>query len=363
MIDLKKVKIPGVNVPSYWVDWIYNNSGIIVENIPLQSLRENPPSIFVTEEMEIWENIESVFETMNKCNIKSIVVLTMHVYRWTEEMLKRLNELSKNKNVTLISMSQQIVGYENFNCYPIDFTEHGISNDFNFLFTCELKEKRNPTKDFGFFVNMKRPDRIQIYNGLKNTDIFDNSIVLANQKTDMDRLFGWQQQLYQALDQVTLNDNIFNALKCWNGVLPNFKAYEDIFCEIVIESMITGPRADISEKTYRPIALNVPFVFLGHPLMYQKLLKDGYMIIDDGNFYKNWHKDISIEERIPSLITFLQKIKKDQIFRKEMEIMAQHNYENFWTKRKLSYIYNNYTTLKKCFDENLVQKIYKNLNS
>jgi hypothetical protein len=45
-----------------------------------------------------------------------------------------------------------------------------------------------------------------------------------------------------------------------------------------------------------------------------------------------------------------------------MTDIAQHNYENFWTKRKLKYISNNFKNLKECFGNSLVQTIYKNLN-
>lgn len=361
MINLKKIVVSGWNVPDYFINWVNDNSGITVQNRSIESFIENPPSIFLTTGSEIRHNMETVFELMDKCKIKSVVIISGHIYKFTDEKLKKINELAKDKNVTILSMGSSLNGYENIKSYQFDLIEHVISNDLNFLLSCELKNNRNPKKDFTFFVNMKDDFRKIVYDGLKDTGVFENSLIFASEKEQMKTLSDNQELIFKKINEIYTNNNMLNALKSWNA-LPNFKVYEEIFCEIVIESRNDGALADLSEKTYRPIALNIPFVFLGHGLMYQKLLKDGYTLVDNSSFYKEWHKNVPLPERMPALINFLQQIRVDQNLRKQMELMAQHNYENFWTKRKFTFFKNNYTIFTNCFGENLIQKIYKNLN-
>jgi len=362
---LNKITIPGYRVHDWIVDWVYANSGIIVENKSIEQLVKESPPVFLTYETELWKDLENLLKIMQEGNIKSMVIISLHVYSINEKHLKRMSEAAVGKEITILSMSNTVYGiekYKNLKCYTFDIVEHGISNDFNFLLTLKLKENRNPTKDFLYFVNQKDNFRNTVYNFLKSTDIFDNSLIFANAPGKVEEIEHWYKDFFEVLNTVSMNNNVYNAIRSYGGTLPNYKAYETGFCEIVIESKNDGDIGDLSEKTYRPLSLNIPFVFLGHPLMYEKLKKDGYMIVDNGTFYKEWHQDIELEKKLPALLKFLRQIKHDNNLRKQLEIAAQHNYDIFWTRRKFNYIENNYKILTKCFGTNLVEGVYKSLD-
>lgn len=362
---LKKLTIAGYRVHDWMIDWVYANSGIIVENKSIEQLVKESPPVFLTNENEVWKDLDTLLKIMKESSIKSMVILAIHVYSIDQKQLKRMNEIPEGKEITIISMSNTVHGiekYKNLTGYTFDVVEHGISNDFNFLLTLELKKNRQPTKDFLYFVNQKDKFRNTIYNFLKNTDVFDNSLIFANVPGKVEEIENWYKGFFERLNSVSMNNNVYNAIRSYGGTLPNYKAYETGFCEIVIESKNDGDSGDLSEKTYRPLSLNIPFVFLGHPLMYQKLKKDGYMIIDNGTFYKEWHQDIELEKKLPALLNFLNQIKHDNNLKKQLQDMAQHNYNIFWTKRKFDYIENNYKILTKCFGTNLVERVYKSLD-
>jgi len=360
--SLDKVEITGLLCDNWVCDWVYSNSGIIVKDKTFDEVENNLPNCILIYEKAIWQNSDRVLQLIKNDKVETIAVYVGHIFLFPDKVAQELNEIAKRKNIIFLSMSQKLIGYKNIKCYSFDTIEHAISNDFNFLLSCELAEHRNPTKDFIFFVHLKQDDRKTIWNYLKDTKIFDNSIVFANNKQQMINVGKPQDEFYAEIKKVTINDNISSAIKGWGGYAPNFKAYEEVFCEIVIESRNDGLVGDLSEKTYRPIALNVPFVFLGHPLMYKKLIADGYQIVDHDNFYMHWHNDTELSLKLTKLEKFLNEIKVNKDLKNQMVIAAQHNYKNFWTKRKLQYIKNNYKILNECFGKNLVNQIYNNLN-
>ena len=152
-----------------------------------------------------------------------------------------------------------------------------------------------------------------------------------------------------------------DALGSFANGLPNFKIYEQVFCEIVLETRNQG-NWHFSEKTFRPISLGIPMVHLGHKPMYDKLLEYGYHLYDN-NFYQQWHKHIELEEKLPYLEKFLTHINSSESAQKQMEQTAQHNYQHFWNHRKLYF----YTHMNHTFESifggnNLVHDIYNEMN-
>ena len=153
-----------------------------------------------------------------------------------------------------------------------------------------------------------------------------------------------------------------NALLSFGNGLPNFKMYEQAFCELILETRNAGSW-HFTEKTFRPIAMGIPVVHLGHKPIHARLLAMGYRLYDNG-FYQQWHTETALEKKLPYLESFLTHIKNDKSAQAQMEQIAQHNYQHFWNQRKLHY----YTHIQQVFDsiagENtLTHKIYKQLDS
>jgi len=283
----------------------------------------------------------------------------MHLYDWPKYLLDMFNELGKSKKVTFLIMSYDLKDYDNINVNVIDFSEHVIAHEFNYLLSLELHERRKPTHDFLFASVLKDNFRTTIHSYLKNGSFLDNSILLTGQ--GVKSAYDYRDQFIETLSKIPENHTFLPALQSWGSGFPNMSVYEKIFCEIVLESRNIG-KSDISEKTYRPFSLNIPILFLGTKEMYQKLINDGYLFADKDNFYDSWHQERPLDQKLDKLGSFIMSIKNDTGLRQELVKVAKHNYENFWARRKLSYLSTNYKNLKKCFNKSFAEIIYNNLN-
>lgn len=359
-MNLQTKDILSLETPNFVHNWIYDYSGLRVKNVSIQVIAHQKPKTFLVYEDYIKKNYETVFETMNKNSINEMVIFIYHVYMFDKEFFEKIDRLSAGKKVSLVCMSYAPSGLKNIKTYYYDLFEHVISHDFNYLFAIKMEKKRDPVLDFMFLVNTKTEFRRKLKDALDHHGILANSFVGKNATKKFDDMDFVSKQK-ALLGQIDRNSSISDALHSW-AILPNLDAYEKVFCDIVVESESVNEYADLSEKTYRPIALGIPFVFLGSKSMYDKLLRDGYQIYDCDNFYKHWHSDKTFNEKITYLVNFLKIIKNTSSVRESMEQTAKHNLNNFWVKRKLDYRTKNYEILSACFDWTAVDEIYDSLN-
>lgn len=364
-----QTKIPAVECPWYVKDWINKWSGLECYDTTLEQVAETKPKTFVVNEDFMIDNLEKVFQVMERNNMKELVIHAMHIYKFNHDILDKLDRLAEGKKVHFISMSYMVDTFKNVKAHSHDMVEHGISHDFNFMFAENLQSKRRPRFDFIFMVNRKNVFRNRINDALEQAGIFKNSIVRNGGPEHFKQLEKRQNDLFKLIESKNPNHQCLDALRSW-AILPDLKAYEQSFCEIVIESTNThddttydSEFADLSEKTYRPIALGIPFVFLGSKKMLDKLHADGYLVVDDDSFYDTWHSSMDIDSKISHLIDFLNKIRSDKEIKAKLEGMAKHNYKNFWLSRKLEHRKKNYKICRDCFGEGPVDKIYDLMNS
>ena len=156
--SLDKVEITGLLCDNWVCDWVYSNSGIIVKDKTFDEVENNLPNCILIYEKAIWQNSDRVLQLIKNDKVETIAVYVGHIFLFPDKVAQELNEIAKRKNIIFLSMSQKLIGYKNIKCYSFDTIEHAISNDFNFLLSCELAEHRNPTKDFIFFVR-RDPER------------------------------------------------------------------------------------------------------------------------------------------------------------------------------------------------------------
>jgi hypothetical protein len=234
------------------------------------------------------------------------------------------------------------------------------------LFSQCLASRRSPVQDFILMVNTKNRFRQLLCRALEQSGVLKNSVVSTDGAENYEKLGQKQNKIFDTIEQQLPGHISLSALRAWGtGNVPNFKAYEKTFCEIVVESANTAidstyenAFSDLSEKTYKPIALGVPFVFLGSEEMYHKLIDDGYQLVDVDDFYRKWHTASNLQTAVSDLIVFLKKIIVDKDLRQRLESMATHNYKNFWLNRKLVHLRNKVKILKECFGESAFDTIY-----
>jgi hypothetical protein len=364
-MKISQKKIPLVSCPWYVKDWISKWSGLGYDDVTLEQLAETRPDNFVVDEKYFLENMEKIFRTMEQNGIKGMVIYVMHIYKFNNSVLERLDKFSEDKRVHVISMSYSIKTFRNIITHTFDFVEHALSHDINYIFSERLRTRRLSTQDFILMVNTKNEFRRSLCQALEQSDVLKNSMVTIGGTSNLKKISEKRKAIFDWIEQELPGNMCLDALRSWADGVPNFQAYEKSFCEIVVESANTGldlthdsPFSDLSEKTYRPIALGVPFVFLGAEKMYHKLIDDGYRLVDDGEFYTKWHSATNLQSAVSHLIIFLKKIIADKELRQNLESMASHNYKNFWVNRKLAHRVGNLNIIKECFGESAFDTIY-----
>lgn len=360
-------KIPAVQCPGYVKDWINAWSGISCYDVTLEQLTEIKPKTFVTNEDFILSDMENIFQVMERNGIKEMVIHVLHIYKFNRAILEKLDKLAEGYKVHFISMSYKFDFFKNIIAHSYDLLEHAISHDFNYMMSQRLQARRKPQFDFVFMfmVNLKNNFRRRLNDKLEKDGIFKNSYVRNDGPEQYQQLIKKHTEILKSIEAEMPGNQCINALQSWGGTLPDFLAYEKSFCDIVVESTNTsvddrsdGTLTDLSEKTYRPIALGVPFVFLGSKKMFDKLRADGYQLVDDGEFYDRWHNETDLEKALSLLTEFLKKTITNKEIRKSMESMAEHNYKNFWFARKYQYRKSLEKIFDDCFEENPFNKIY-----
>jgi hypothetical protein len=360
----------------WWVkDWINKFSGIKTVDASLSDIVDAKPSLFVTYEEFLFvnktnntwrhslvmENTKKLFQIMEQHNLKGMIFFILHIYKLSETIMAEIDRLSVGKNISIICMSFMPYKFKNVKVYTADMVEEQISHDFNFLLSTELQKRRKPFLDFMLLTVIKDNFRKKVSDALARSDVTKNSLIIRNSSKEIVDFKKKQEVLFEDVRAHFPDGYLTNALRTWQGFLPNLNAYEKIFCEIVIESSNEGEYCDVSEKTYRPIAMGVPFVFLGSKQIFDKLKNDGYTFFGQ-DFYDKWHLDIDLEKKIPFLIDFLKVIASDNKIQNEMEQIAKQNHQHFWTVRKTAHRKKNYITCKDCFGQTGFDKLYERLN-
>ena len=357
------IPIYGLEFPDWLVDFCYNFGGISISPINqsqlLELCKQSPVKHLIVYEQFVIEHTEILIDLLQQQRVESLMIYNNHPFEFKDALMDRLNTVAMTTDIKIIVNGYYNNVYNDIKIYSIDTREHVISHSFVLLLSKILHKKRQPTKMFSIQTVSKDNFRKTVRNYLQElalwTDFFSppttNSTALYKKVNDVLKQF---EQQYGSGQHIS-------ALTSFGNGLPNFKMYEQVFCELILETRNSGNWL-FTEKTFRPIAMGIPVVHLGHKPMYDRLLAMGYRLYDNG-FYQQWHTDVALEKKLPYLESFLTHIKNDKLAQAQMEQIAQHNYQQFWNQRKIHY----YTHIQQIFDsiagENtLTHKIYKQLD-
>jgi hypothetical protein len=349
------------NTPEWLNTWIYSFGGFFTKNVTVEQIQQSKLCELLIYESDFLKNRQQFYDFLDNGNIAKLVVFNDHPWKFTNEILTEIDNSKQVNNIYIFCQGE----WENRDKYTklISFhshlQEHVLSHYFMYLLSTQLKQRRNPTKDFIFYVSPKDQYRKNIIDMLATTDIFKNSLTATN--SDSGKLYTMAEKKIQDWIERYGNHHNISSLRAYGNGLPDFSAYENAFCEIVLESQNTGSW-HFSEKLFRPISQNVPIVFLAGKHIYERALDYGYEFYDYDNFYENWHKDVPLAEKSQILKQFLNHIKIDRPYA-EMTKVANNNYEHFWNHRKIQYYEDVQNILHYIFgDDSIIKKIYKELN-
>jgi len=119
---------------------------------------------------------------------------------------------------------------------------------------------------------------------------------------------------------------------CW---LDLFRESADSLLYLVTETVATGRRLHLTEKTFKPICLQMPFVMVGTQGSLAYLRSYGFRTFGDiwDESYDTEPDDVQRIERIASLLRSLDELPaagKQELFDQCREVI-EHNYQHFYS--------------------------------
>jgi len=206
---------------------------------------------------------------------------------------------------------------------------------------------RTPTKTFispNRIVAGKRDHRVLfLYNIFKNeldhnyisaprTCVYegvDISVVASkynNIYSDIEQVFKQAQ-----LPRLFAGENTQEMASCW---LTNFNESADSLVYVPTETVFFGQRLHLTEKTFKAIALEMPFVLVAPAGSLEYLRSYGFKTFD-GIFDESYDKEIDDRLRIEKVTKLLKELdsmsvdQRQEIHRQCLPIV-QHNFDHFY---------------------------------
>jgi len=322
---------------------------------------DTPVDKLVIYESEYLANAETWHQRVASGTVGRLLILNDHPFVFTDQVLSRINQLPFANRIAIFCQgywsTQQ--NYPNVISEHVNFHEHFFSHHFIFLLSRQLQQKRKITKDFLWYTLPKDPYRKQFVDSFRHSDLLNNSITSFGE--DKLAFYKQSQDRMTVLKQKYGTGQWTNGLQCYGAGLPNMKAYEQVACEIVLETANSGSW-HLSEKFFRPIGFAVPLILLCSKKIFDTVKGYGYKFYDYDNFYAKFQGTEDVAVRVQLLEKFMSHIKNDKP--SEMHKIADQNYDHFWNNRKNIYYDRVMNAWRRLIGgNNLLDNIYNDLDT
>lgn len=365
--NINTQQIYSIDLPEFAINSIQEHSGVnsqIITHDTLTSMCEqNSVPYLIVYETYVQNHFQTLTMLLEQHRVQHLLIFNHHPFVLDVGVLDKLDFLAQTQDIGIMVNGYYSKEYRHLSVYNFDLWEHSISHYFNLLLSNILEKRRNPSHLFMIQAVFKDTFRKTVGDFLKNSSVYSYFLPLQH----IENIEG-SRQLYQTselfLNRLAENHGegqYLNGLRSFGNGLPNFQAYEQIFCELVLETRNSGAW-HFTEKTFRPISLGIPIIHLGDEKIHNSLLKYGYRLYDH-KFYTVWHSNVDQQQKLLCLEQFLQHIKDNSTAQAEMAEIAQHNYQHFWNHRKNHYYKHLQHIFENVFGEqNLTHKVYKQMN-
>jgi hypothetical protein len=119
---------------------------------------------------------------------------------------------------------------------------------------------------------------------------------------------------------------------CW---LSQFESTADSFCYIVTETVATGAKLHLTEKIFRPICLQMPFVLVGTAGGLAYLRSYGFQTFGDfwDESYDDEQDDLKRIDKVAGVIDYLQNLGPTgrQKMHRALLPIIKHNFNHFYS--------------------------------
>lgn len=344
-------------VPDWVREYVYNFGGFRCREV--ESVSEHTDVLLIYETTYL-ESAEHWHSQLANGSIKILIVFNNHPWLFTDQVLSRIDGLEFSDRLRIFCYGRWINRKKHLRVVSrhVESAEHLLSHHTMFQLARKLVEQRRPHKDFLWYCVPKDDYRRSFVEAFRGDPLLSNSIVSFGNTSGK-----LQVEASERIEQLKkiYRDDRYNALRSYGNGLPNMKAYEQIACEIVLETVNHGSY-HLTEKFFRPVSFCIPIIFLGHAEMYNDIIQYGYRFYDYGDFYKSFHATKDSQSKIAHLRKFMIFVKQHRPV--EMQEIADHNYQIFWNQRKNDY----YDAWRKYWKElvgrnSLIDNLYDRLDT
>jgi hypothetical protein len=341
----------GAKKENYVIDTTFN---LIKEDIPFMYLIDYRPG----NEQEFFSSLnipKNIIECalQNKCKIG---IFAATEYASGRNITDRMNEFADEHNLNkdvfcfitgnlkIINKDTDRFSYISYN-YFLDFPWFILKNerhDINRVIPYVLKKK--------ILCYNRRPHihrKILVYNIINNPLLLENTMLsyggLSN--LNINNIYHFQEKikdesLQNEMFEFFLNNEFELNLdedKMEYNLANNFNLnhHQQSFISLVSETNVDSDNLFFSEKTYKPIYAQQPFIIYGNPYSLKYLKEIGFKTFDKW-IDESYDNEEDFEERLKKIIKVLENISLKSFeelnkIREEMQDVLIHNYKHFLT--------------------------------
>jgi nucleoside-diphosphate-sugar epimerase len=283
-----------------------------------------------------------------------------------------------------------------FNYHYVSIFE-GSGNLCHLMYDYEDILKYKPIDEKNLYINLnRRPrfNRILLLHGLKKLNLFDrgsNSYNFFNEPYET-----WVRNERTNLRKILKNDTKVNDVLSYakeihdngslivdeptesdriDGVFP-ISHIEKSFFYLVTETLVEPDTLFITEKTFKPLAMGVPFVVFGNINTLQSLKEMGYKTFSDW-WDESYDEVIDVETRMSMILKIIDEFSKKPLYeliriREEMTEVLRHNkkvfnqrlYDNHYMIKHIEPKYNREDPIiRSSVTYEVINEIWKNLKN
>ena len=318
--------------------------------------RSDPDSIITYGREDIAEHNYIFFFDQEPIHLNIHMPTFDRAYEWGKDITHqngptRLQTHSAGYLVTSEQDSDNVnVVCQKYNWKPLYYFFHGWAaldwyRGYDKTFLIKPYSERTPTKTFiapNRIIAGERQHRLEMLYWIFKLGMFDNHISCPT-VCPAENI-----SIYDAVQQLPFNDvdTVFRSAtlprqyagetdhpmhSCW---LSLFDESADSLLYLVSETVATGRRHHLTEKTFKPIAMGMPFVLVAPQGSLKYLRSYGFKTF--GSFWDESYDDIADDaERIAAVARTLRQLEdlgpeyRNAIFHSAVDVV-QHNWNHFY---------------------------------
>lgn len=287
---------------------------------------DSVPSVDLDKNLILYESdlphILSVIDDIKTEN--SYIFVIDHHYAWHSQMTKLDNAIKGHKIIFLGTQHLAPI-YQNIKCFSLGSSEDWCRHDFVKYLVDDWHETRQPTIEKKFLLLAAKSEMSSHRDRNLAIDKIKLSIgdeLLTRLEKDQTQLMNDRREFANWMQSKFGNQNLLGGFG--NG-LPRFDLYDRAEYEIVLETIYESDTIHLSEKTWRPIASDMPAVFLLSGTNLNFLESIGYKLEPEW-FYNDLRRVDTLKDAVDVFLHHRKELVPQT---------SKHNFRQFWRRKNI----------------------------